>query len=148
MKNLEKIRWLILSISVLLFVVSLTQIAYCVDGKCEGNGFLALATGWLGTIGYGGAAMAWLANPFLFFSWIVSSKNSLIKIVPCALALLFGLSFLFFDEIVKDEAGHYGAITGYGLGYWLWMGSMGFYFIGTILLKIKTQQSIGTSRSL
>lgn len=130
-----------LLISILLFVVSLTQTAYCVDGKCEGEGFLALATGWLGTISYGGAAMAWLANPLLWLSWVIPFERRILKLSSAGLAMLFCLSFMYFDEIVKNEAGQYGKITSYAIGYWLWMSSMGFYFIANVVIGRKPRIS-------
>ncbi len=54
------------------------------------------------------------------------------------IAFTFGMSFLLFDEIIVNEAGHYGKITGYKIGYYLWNLSFIIMIIRNIIsLKIK-----------
>ena len=135
MKNSSKIKTILLILSILLFIISLTQKTYCVDNNCGeyGSGILCLALGWLG-IGFGGAFISWLANPFLIISWIIPYKNQRLKIIFCSISTIFSLSFLFFEEVMKDEAGNYGKITGYELGYWLWTLSSLIFFLGNIYI--------------
>lgn len=70
MSHLKKIKRTFLLSSISIFLISLTQRAYCVDNNCGdlGSGFLCFALGWLG-LGYGGALFTWFANPFLILSW-------------------------------------------------------------------------------
>jgi len=50
------------------------------------------------------------------------------------IALVLSLSFLLFKQIIKDEGGNYGIITGYRAGYWLWVGTMVAVFIGNLMM--------------
>lgn len=90
----------------------------------------------------GGACLTWLANPLLIVSWITFKKKKKISFLLSSIALLIGLSFLMFDEIIINEGGYYGQITGYRLGYWLWICSMITILIGNIynqIIKKKTK---------
>jgi hypothetical protein len=56
----------------------------------------------------------------------------------CALASLgSSLSFLLHRQILADGAGNYAKITGYGPGYWLWVGSIVTALAGCILLTLR-----------
>lgn len=61
----------------------------------------------------------------LFISWasFKSAKDSALGTKTALLAILFILSFLLYRTVLMNEAGHFGSITGYGLGYWLWLSS-------------------------
>ena len=53
---------------------------------------------------------------------------------------MIALSFLFFSQIISDEAGNYSKITSYKLGYWLWVLSSLIMFAGNFWLYfIKTK---------
>lgn len=49
---------------------------------------------------------------------------------------------MFFDEIMKNEAGHYGQITGYALGYWLWVSSSLLYLLANLWTWFKERNVI------
>ena len=58
--------------------ISSTQESYYVDKIDYGswsNSFVLLLIGWIGLIMGGGAAISWLANPFIFLSWVFFFKN-------------------------------------------------------------------------
>ncbi|MEO1051405.1 MAG: hypothetical protein AAFX87_12320 [Bacteroidota bacterium] len=57
------------------------------------------------------------------------------SLILCLLSTLIALSFMLFDEIIDDEAGHYRKITGYELGYWLWISSNAVMLLGNILIR-------------
>ncbi|MDR1959787.1 MAG: hypothetical protein LBQ54_12215 [Planctomycetaceae bacterium] len=107
-------------LSIILFLMSLTQPAFIVDGGMY-IGFLLLLIGWLG-VGLG-AGISWLANPLILVSWVTAGVPGL-SFVLSLLAALFAGSFLMFDEIIRDEGGGMEKIVGYSSGYWFWLFSM------------------------
>lgn len=129
-------------LSAIIFIISLSQKAYGIDGDdgSKGNGLLCFL---LGAFGFtmGGAALTWLANPLLFASWIIPLEKLNVKLLLSFAAVIISISFLFFSEIIKDEAGHYGKITSYKTGYWLWVLSTVIYFIGLVYIKMKETAS-------
>ena len=77
--------------------------------------------------------LAWLANPLLLLSWILCLTDELrAAFIASAAALLLAMSFLLHSTIVASEAPTYEAVTGYGLGYWLWLASMLIMAVGTL----------------
>lgn len=128
----RKISISLLILSVLLFAISLSQKTYCIDENCGENwsGFAILFSGIFGVLS-GGACFAWFANPLIFISWITFKKNKT-SLIFSIIALIVGISFLFFDEIIKDEAMNYGKITGYNLGFYLW----NFSFLAMVVANV------------
>lgn len=118
--------------SIILFGLSLTQKAYCTGSECA-DSILVLALGWAGVIS-GGAAISWLANPLLIFSWIFQKKNAKVSMFLSMFSFLLSLSFLMFGEVLDNEAGGKHAITGLKPGYWLWVGSNFVMLIGNHVL--------------
>lgn len=111
--------------SILIFGLSLTQNAYTTDfaGGTKTTSRLALLTGWLGIIGFQAVCLSWLANPLLIVTWILQRNQSKYALYTSILALILMISFLFFKKIMVNEAGHYGNIISYHLGYGLWLTS-------------------------
>lgn len=129
-----------LIISIVVFFIACSQKTYCTNGDC-GAYWDGLAASILGAFGLfaGGAYIAWLANPLILISWLAYRKTK-ISLVTSILAFAFGLSFLLFDEIMVNEAGHYGEITGYEMGFYLWNLSFLIMIIGNVInLKNKSQ---------
>ena len=139
--NIYNYRKIILILSIVIFLISLTQPAYYIDRTdydAYSNSFLLLIIGWTSLFGgLGGLALllVWFANPFIFLSWILSSKNIKTSIIFGALASILSLSFLLFTEVISSEAPTYSAITEYKLGYWLWITSICFFTIGMIFIS-------------
>ncbi len=125
-----------LFISIGLFIISLTQPCYCTTKSC-GDSIAALLSGSIGFI-YGGAALTWLANPILIISWCFVNRNPKLSLVTSVAAFLIALSFVLFDEIISDEAGHYSRIIGYRLGYWLWVYSSLIMVISNVIRHFQT----------
>lgn len=134
--NEKKIKIVTLSLSISLLAIALTQKCYCTTGSC-GDSIAAFLFGLFGVF-VGGAALCWLANPLLILSWIFI-KNNKLSLIMSVLSTLIAISFLLFDEIIADEAGHYSRIIGYELGYWIWVSSNGIMLFGNYLInKIST----------
>ncbi|HYC87028.1 MAG TPA: hypothetical protein VEB86_17465 [Chryseosolibacter sp.] len=147
-KGLQRV---VMATAAVLFILSLTQDAYCFD-DCVGS-LLPLLTGWLGLLtevgwltdwvmnsdqsaspqGWG-SSFSWLANPLLILSWLVLSRNATLAIRFSLLAVLFASSFLFFDRVLANEAGHYRTVTGVKAGFWLWWLSAIATMAGSIVL--------------
>lgn len=106
-------------LSVGLFVLSLPFNCYCTTGNCASS-FMAFILGGVGMLS-GGAAIAWLANPLLIASWMITRKVNNASLFISVGALLMALSFLLFDEILNDEGGGKRSIVSYQPGYWLWL---------------------------
>ena len=132
--EIKKIKKTTLTVAIALFAMALTQKSYCTGDECADS----VASFFVGAFGFllGGAALCWLANPFLLFSWILIKRNTTSTILS-AIAFLIALSFLFFDEIIMNEGGHFGEITSYEAGYWLWLCSAFFTLIGNVLIGLK-----------
>ena len=139
-------RTLVLVGSVLLFLASLTQDAYYLAGddpESSSASWLLLLVGWMGLF-YG--VFAWVANPLLVLSWILCLMGELrAASIVSAAAVLFALSFLLHSTIVASEAPTYKAVTGYGVGYWLWLASMLIMAAGTLDLYLASRS--GPERS-
>lgn len=97
-----------------------TQEIYCSKWDCDKLGIAALILGPIGLV-LGGACVTWLANHAIFFAWFFSIREPKIFLVFSSLALAIGLNFMFFDEILRSEAGHYEKIISYQIGYYLWI---------------------------
>jgi hypothetical protein len=82
------------------------------------------------------ASLTWLANPLLIVTWILIFKNKKSAWVFGLFATLISLSFLKFNVIIEDEAGHSDPITKIGLGYWFWLFSCITAFIGSLTIRI------------
>ena len=93
----------------------------------------ALLIGGIFGIFTGGAALAWLANPFIFLSWIIY-KHPALSLFLSLVGLGIAFSFSFADQIITNEAGHYAPIIKLSIGCWLWTLSMLSMVVGNFLL--------------
>ena len=124
-------------ISLGVLLVALTQKTYCTpDCGSHGSGFVAFLFGTLG-IFVGGAYITWFANPFLILSWLFIGKRPWVSLVLSSFSLAIAFSFLTYDEIMIKEAGHYGKIVGYALGYWLWITSIAIMLLGSLFCLLR-----------
>ncbi len=131
--NNKNIKITTLGLSIGLLIVALTQKCYCTTSLC-GDSIAVFIFGIFGMF-FGGAALCWLANPLLIFSWIFIKKNKVSSLLSL-FSTLIALSFLLFDEIIDDEAGHYRKIVGYELGYWLWVCSNLAMLLGNLFNEV------------
>ena len=114
---MNKSKKIILTISIIIYIISLTQEGFCTTaGQCA-KGFLDVLIGWMGVLMLDPAAMAWLANPLLFLSWTIVNRHKKASFIYSVVSLIIMLSFLLFDEIKVNGVGTTSKITYYGLGY-------------------------------
>jgi hypothetical protein len=136
-------RWVWLWASVLLYLACLPLPGLCVNHNCGELGIEIVAIGWLGLRFINPSnpvPAAWLANPFLLVSWIIIvwQRPTIIARILSGAALLAGALLLFADTIVPSiEGSGDDHVTGYPLGYWLWVTSMLCAFIAAMLTREK-----------
>jgi hypothetical protein len=131
----KKLKNIFLRISILLFIISLTQKCYCTTSSC-GDSIMAFLLGWFAMIS-GGAGICWIANPLLFAAWISLKKNLKASMFLSMLAALMSLSFLLFDSIIDNENGQKKEIISCEAGYWLWVTSAAVMLVGTYTLMLR-----------
>jgi hypothetical protein len=122
----ELIAPLFVVISFMLFVASLTQDAFYIDKadnpRAWSSGFGLLLVGWMAVLD---GVWAWLANPALAVTWLLMClRRTRVALGFAFAALGLSLSFLRHSQILSDEGGGHSRITGYSVGYWLWIASI------------------------
>ena len=108
-------------LSITCFVVSLTQVGYMIDGApYSGRGIELFLKGWLGPLK---GIFAWYANPLLFAAWVaIQQRQKTLAISFSLLSLLLICSFFLHTRTTTlFDAEVF--ITGYALGFWLWLWS-------------------------
>ena len=137
-RNASKIRRILFWGSIAIYLLALTQKTYCVDGDC-GDDFSGLANLLMGGLALlfvqDAVSLIWLANPLFWVAWLSFRRNATLSLICIILGLSISLCFLFFDEILINEAGHYGQITGYATGYWLWVLSFVLLLVAVLIPK-------------
>jgi hypothetical protein len=130
----SKLTMPVLILSIALFALSLCNFCFCTQNGCR-TSIEAFLIGWLAMLA-DGAATAWLANPLLIIAWILLARNKKAAWILALVALLLCLSFLKFHVIIEDEAGHSNPILKVRVGYWLWLSSAAFTFLGSLIIRI------------
>lgn len=128
-KNLRKI---ILFLSMLAFVISLTQNCYCTAEDCMPSIFALL----FGFFGIFSGVVSWFANPALLYSWIHIKDNEKSTMLSVLALFLAGI-FLIYRKVGSNENGGTSEIISYELVYWLWLCSTGITFFGNLLIGRK-----------
>ena len=139
MKKINLLKKITLIISILLYIVALTQESYYVNkinSDDWSNSFILLLVGWIGMIMGGGAAICWLANPLIFLSWLLIFRKIKIAIVSSIISFILSFLFLFSENVITSEAPTFSKITDYKMGYWLWLSSISIFSVGTITIFI------------
>jgi hypothetical protein len=132
----EKISKKVIIVSILLFVLSLTQKCYCTTSNCS-DSIMVFLLGWAAIFSTG-AGLCWFANPLLLMSWIFLKKNLKLAMFLSVASFLLALFFLVFDSIVDNENGGSHQIVAYKAGYWLWVASHAVMLIGTFVLMYRS----------
>ncbi len=134
MKNNDrKLKIASLSLSIGLYIISLTQIGYIDSPGNDGGDNVGVYLVIFGTTGFlaGGAALSWLANPILWVSWMTINKPKRCFWLSL-ISTFFSFSFLLFNKVYVGDCGGndgYGTYTCYReiisreLGYYLWLTS-------------------------
>ena len=133
----------ILIASIILLALSFTQPAFFIDRvDYDGwsNSFILFFLGFFSLL-TGLAGLVWLANPLIILSWIFSFKREKTAILLGISSMILSSSFLFFDEIVTSSRPDYSKITEYKLGYWLWLASIYFFTIATIIIHLTKKEN-------
>ena len=100
-----------------------------------GPGIGLLLIGWF-AIG-SGAGFSWLANPVLFLVWSFAwSGKRTVALVAAVVALLLMLSFPMVGWVITSAVGTLHEVTGYGLGYWLWVVSAVLALLSAIAIEV------------
>jgi hypothetical protein len=81
-------------------------------------------------------------KPLLWISWIFIKRNLKLSLICSIISPLVCLSFLLFNRIIDDEAGHYNEIIGYKMGYWLWLTSSLVMLTGNLILYASKQRVV------
>ena len=125
----------VLYVSIGLYIASLTQDCYCTTNSC-GEKWQGIYITIIGALGgtMSAAALTWYANPKIWVSWVLLKKHSYKSVFFALAATIVAISFLFFDKVSGNEDGNQVTITGYHLGYWLWVASMLVTLTGSFIL--------------
>jgi hypothetical protein len=122
----------ILIASIALFLVCLTQDGFYIEGsnpRAWASAFYLFLLGWLGLLA---GTIAWLANPLLIAAWVLFwLRRDRIALALGVAALVCALSFLGVGKLLVSEAPTFAAVTGFGLGYWLWVASIMVIAVGS-----------------
>jgi hypothetical protein len=117
-------------LSIMLFLLSLTQNSFCRPSDCNAwPGWGLLLVGWLEIMNIDKVGpfvgLAWFANPCLAAAWISTFLGQGHRAIGYAGAgLILGLGFLFGNSVVGVEGGGLEPITRYAVGYWIWIGGL------------------------
>ena len=131
-----------LGVSIGLMLLALTQDSYCIAEGCM-HSMIAFIFGLFGMFIGGNETLAWFANPLLISAWLFI-KHRKASLLLSLLSTLIAVSFLMFDKVVINEAGHSSIITRYVAGYWLWIGSHAVVVLGNALLMINEHYYLET----
>jgi len=100
-----------------LFVASLASYVAALFNIAIDPGFYGWHALILGPLGLLNGEFSWLANIFLWGTWLVRKKPKTQQVVLTILALIFAGSYLVIPDISNQN--HL-----VGPGYWLWLASM------------------------
>ena len=91
----------------------------------------------MGSVGFLllGAAFMWLANPFFIIGLVLLFRGSKASKYFSFVAVCFSIGFLFFDQVIVNEAGHYYKLVSLKVGYWVWTSSCFLLFIASLIFR-------------
>jgi hypothetical protein len=128
-----------LGASLVLFAACLANDGYYIDGPDPRAWSRAWGLLLLGWVGLASGTLAWLANPALLLAWaLLLNKKHSSSLLAGIVALLLMLSFLFQTTVVSSEAPTYSRVVGYGVGFWLWVGSAAVQVLGSAVAALPT----------
>jgi hypothetical protein len=126
----------LVALSVLIFLACLPWDAFCQNGQCSSwPGWSILLFGWMSIplAPDSLANLAWLANPALVVAWVATlAREKAFAIAASAVALALAASFMLARDVVTNSGGFSFPITGYRMGYWVWLASMTVALIAAI----------------
>lgn len=121
-----QIKWLVLLISIGLYIYSLTLPALLLKDEAPIEGGWVLALGWWGLLMY---QFAWLANPAYFvgiFAYVIANLDdskgfSRAVLILAGIALILGVTSYRADVWYQGGGGPDIPIIGLGAGFYVWM---------------------------
>ena len=123
-----------IGLSLILFLISLTQPAFYIDRREDPNAYSDSLTlfllGWTSLLG--GAIIPffiWFANPLYFVAIILTIKSKSLGLYFALAATILAFIFSQLHTIMTSESGSTSVITSRGLGFKLW-------FISIIILTL------------
>lgn len=127
-KQLSIHQKIIITISLVLFILSLTQPAITYrdyDGQGTFSSLFLILIGGIGWLGGGlPEFFIWLSNPLYFVSLLLLLLKKKIAIKASIIATALSFSFVFWDEILISESGRNAKIIALKSGYGLWFASI------------------------
>jgi hypothetical protein len=127
-------RLTILIASIALFLACFTQNAFYIEGPNSQAWTSASYLFLLGWLGLFSGTIAWFANPLQIAALVLFTRRRYWIAFALGIAASFcALSFLNVDKVMVSEAPTFAKITGFGLGYWLWVASMIVITVGSVL---------------
>lgn len=136
--KITKTQLAVLMLSLIIFLVSLTQNGFTyqdADSEKTFSSFSLFIAGGFAILGCGFLEwLVWLANPLYITSFIFLLNGSK-KAALCGItAVVAGVSFLFWKEVLISESGRMDPIIAFESGYYLWVCSMLILLSGVLLL--------------
>lgn len=134
----------ILVVSILLFLISLTQTAFILDYKKSTAipSIQVFLLGWMDI--FDSIHSPWLANPLLIISWIMLFKKTTTALISSFFACCLAFSFLSVTKEITTSDTISGYIISFGSGYWIWLSSSTIFFIfilGIFLLEKRNEKA-------
>jgi hypothetical protein len=152
LKNLTLVQRGTILLSVLLFILSLSQPAFYIDRTdydAWANSAGLLLLGWMSVLGGSlVASVIWLANPLYVIAIILNVKGRTKGLYFSILASIIAFSFSRLDEILTSESGSYSKITALKAGYKLWLASMLVLTIGTAIGLLTRKKALPGKQDL
>lgn len=139
-KQQERICNWTVGISACLFGLALWLPAFYTDGSSIA-GLTCLFVGWMTVLDLD-AGFTWIANPLIFWGWVLSARAKRNGWVVALFSSLIAISFLWADSIISHEAGGTSKITKVGFGYWIWLSSHLVALAGLIVVRLKLRYSL------
>ena len=136
-KKITTTKNIVTLISILLLIISLTQPAFYTASDSSDSlnlhSVFIFFLGWLGFLGGAFESFLWFANPLYIYALILYLQNKKEAMLISGSSTLLALSFLLLHTFIKNESGSRTPITGYGLGYILWVASLSLLTIQTMV---------------
>ncbi len=130
-RSVNVISYLLLGISIALFITCLFLTAYTISGRSAPTGFEMLLIGWMGIL-Y--SMLEWYANPLLVISWaLIAFRFRAISLLFSLGSLYLAMSFLSRTQMILNEAPDYGDIASRDAGYWVWIASISFSIAAAVI---------------
>jgi hypothetical protein len=123
----------------------------CARTFCN-SGYTILKIGLIAALHGTLIAMAWIANPLLLAAWVLlaiaARKNRSYRsaLLVSVIAMILALSSLLVREINIGDLPPL-RVSGVGLGYWLWIASVGWVICGAVMGMRSRRDATQTSSS-